>query len=199
LKGGVALKKSAFKKPGKKPRMRRDAAVWLCRALLACGAAVGIRFGAPELTWPYCTVSDVLATSGGAILYASWVAAFGVWIATYASFGDAFTRAGLISLLAPLFPCPHGTPIELRHVPTAPLAYAALGGTYVAVMLVSLDQTDARRAWFLCVVFLATYIGGQPPRMRVDRRRRVRNGMDRTPNAIDFVFFGERKKRTQNI
>ena len=144
--------------------MRRVTAVWLCRALLACGAAVGIRIGAPELTWPYFTVSDVLETSGGPVMYASWVAALGVWVASHGSLRDAFTRAGLISLLAPVFPCPNGTPIEIRHVPMAPLAYAAhgaLGGAYVAVMLGSLNRKDARRAGVLCAGFLAMYIGGQ--------------------------------------
>jgi hypothetical protein len=144
--------------------MRRDSAVWLCRALVACGAVFGMKVGAPELTWPYFTVSDVLETSGGTILYASWVAALGVWTATHGSFGDAFTRAGIISLLGPLFPCPHGTPIQIRHVPIAPAAYAAhasLGVTYVAVMLVSLDPKDARISGIICVCFLAMYIGGQ--------------------------------------
>ena len=51
-----------------------------CGAILALGAAAALAVGSRDLTWPYLTVSDVLASSGGPILYASWVVAIGVYV-----------------------------------------------------------------------------------------------------------------------
>ncbi len=121
--------------------------------------------GAPDLVWPYLTVSDILTSSVGTILYVSWLASFGVWICTHGSMRDVRSRCGMVGvLLAPVLPCPRGTPIRLEDVSTAPHAYAVhalIGAFYVAVMLGSLDLVARKAASFLCVAFVILYLGGQ--------------------------------------
>ena len=95
-----------------------------CRAILAFGAASALVVGRHDLTWPYVTVSDVLASLGGPVLFASWVVAFGAyWRAR--GVRNIFAQASCVALLAPAFPLPYGTPIRIEHAALAPCAYAA--------------------------------------------------------------------------
>jgi hypothetical protein len=145
--------------------MRRTVAIYICRSIHVAGTTLGLVFGAPDLVWPYLTVSDLLASSGGTIVYVAWFAQWGVWVCTHGSSRDAYVRCGIVAAtLVPVLPCPRGTPIRLEDVSTAPLAYAAhalIGIFYVAVMLVSIDSAARNAAASLCVAFVILYIGGQ--------------------------------------
>jgi len=132
------------------------------RATLAFGAVAGVFVGAPELTWPYVTVSDVLATSGGPLLYASWAACLALCLATRGP-ANAHAVCGVASLLAPLFPLPYGTPFLLRHGATAPgacLLHGAWAITFLCVAFVGI--AECRRAVAaLAATVGAMYFGGQ--------------------------------------
>ncbi len=130
---------------------------------IALGCVAGLVVGAPELTWPYATVSDVLATSGGSLVYASWVATFAVWVAARGP-SDAHARAGMVALLAPLFPIPYGSPfLLLQHGATAPVAcllHGAWATAFVGTAFAGI--VECRRALAaLAAAVGVMYIGGQ--------------------------------------
>ena len=130
--------------------------------LLASGAVVGLLRGAPELTWPFFTVSDLLATSGGHIVYGSWVTSLAIWVAVHGT-SDVFARCGAITMCAPLCPVPYGTPFVWQHVYAAPFACAlhfAWASAYVSCAFVGLARARGRIAW-LTAVFAGMFYGGQ--------------------------------------
>ena len=131
-----------------------------CRAMLAVGAGAALVVGRRELTWPYLTVSDVLASSGGPVLYASWVVVMSVY---FCSRGVTFfTAISCVALLAPAFALPYGTPIRIEHAALAPRAYAA--HALWALAFVALAATIAEARAVVLALALATgtlYLGGQ--------------------------------------
>jgi hypothetical protein len=143
-------------------RKPHSAGVAVRRVMLALGVVSGLVVGAPELTWPYVTVSDVLATSGGSPLYASWVAALAMWVALHGP-ANVHSFYGTVAALAPLFPLPYGTPFLLRHGATAPVAcllHGAWALSSIGVAYVGL--AECRRAVAaLAVTVGVMYFGGQ--------------------------------------
>lgn len=143
--------------------MRPPSAKMVGLATLALGLVSGVVVGAPELTWPYVTVSDVLATSGGPLVYASWVASLAMWIAARGP-ANAHALCGMVAILAPLFPLPYGTPfLLLPHCAAAPgacLMHGAWALTFLCVAFVWIVET--RRAFAaLAAVIGVMYFGGQ--------------------------------------
>ncbi len=150
-----------MKSQGEKKPLRHSGIVG--RAMLALGVVSGVVVGAPELTWPYGTVSDVLATSsGGPLLYASWVATFAMWVALHGP-SNGHALCGMVALLAPLFPLPYGTPFLLRHGATAPgacLLHGAWALSYLgAAFVVTAESRRAIAA--LAATVGVMYFGGQ--------------------------------------
>jgi hypothetical protein len=132
-------------------------------ATLALGAVSGVVVGAPELVWPYVTVSDVLATSGGPLLYASFVACLAMVLAARGA-SSAHARCGACIALAPLFPLPFGTPFLLmHHGATAPGACAMHGAWALsAFFTVCVGIVESRRALApLAAAVGVMYFGGQ--------------------------------------
>ena len=132
------------------------------RTILAFGAVAGVIIGASELTWPYVTISDVLATSGGVIMYESWVASLVVYFAVRGPVGQ-HARVGALGVLAPLFPLPYGTPFLLSHVTTAPGACAlhCAWAVATAVAVCSGPAESRSAATVLAVTTVILYCGGQ--------------------------------------
>ena len=135
--------------------------VTVCRAILASGAVAALLVGRGALTWPYVTVSDVLASSGGPVLYASWIAALAVYC-SLRSARSTFPVLAAVGLLAPAFAVPYGTPIRIEHAMLAPRAYAA--HVSWALSYVALAATIAKTRATVISLAAATgalYIGGQ--------------------------------------
>ena len=143
-------------------RRNRDESVVAVGVLLASGAVVGVMTGASELTWPFFTVSDVLATSGGYIVYGSWVASLALWVAVHGT-TDVFAKCGTVAVCAPLFPIPYGTPLVWQHVFMAPIAcmlHFAWAVAFVSCAFVGLAQARGPIA-SLTAVFAGMFFGGQ--------------------------------------
>jgi hypothetical protein len=135
--------------------------VSLCRAILASGAASALFVGHRDFTWPYVTVSDVLATSGGPVLYASWAAAFAVYCSVRCVRGT-FPALAAVGLLAPAFGVPYGTPIRIEHAMLAPRAYAAHVSWALAYVALAATIAETRATVIsLAAATSALYVGGQ--------------------------------------
>ncbi len=76
-------------------------------AVVFIGLALGAFIGRTDLVWPHFTVSDILESGGGRIVYTSWALAIA---AEYALNGRIY-RCGFIAMMWPLFRVPHGTPV----------------------------------------------------------------------------------------
>jgi hypothetical protein len=146
-------------------RSTRVAVVMVCRVLLLSGSVIGVAKGAPELTWPFFTVSDVLATSGGRIMYASWVASLVVWLPVN-GMNSVFSTCGAVAVCAPLFPVPCGTPFVWQHLLTSPVQSArhfAWAATFIACAFAGLVRA---RYWiamlvatFACMFSVGQWLG----------------------------------------
>ena len=135
--------------------------VALCRAILAVGAAAALLVGHRDLTWPHVTVSDVLASSGGPVIYASWVAASAVYFSAR-GVRNTFAALSAVALLAPAFAVPHGTPIRIEHTMLAPRAYAAHALWALAYVALAATVAEGRATVLaLAAATGALYIGGQ--------------------------------------
>jgi hypothetical protein len=132
------------------------------RTTLAIGFVSCVVVGAPELTWPYVTISDALATSGGSLIYASWAACLAMWLRARGP-SNAHARCLMVSLLAPLVPIPYGTPFLLHHCATAPVACLMHGAWALAFISTSfVGIVESRRASAALMVTVGVmYFGGQ--------------------------------------
>ena len=132
-----------------------------CRAILAVGATAALAVGRGDLTWPYVTVSDVLASSGGPVLYASWVVAFGTYFRARGIL-NVFAAVSCVALLAPAFAVPYGTPIRIEHAALAPCAYAAHALWALSFVAVTASIAEARAIVLALAATTGTlYLGGQ--------------------------------------
>jgi hypothetical protein len=94
-------------------------------AIVFVGLALGALVGRADLVWPHFTVSDILESGGGRLVYTSWALALA---AEYAINGRVY-RGGIIAMMWPLFRVPHGTPAV---PPIAEALEGALAGERVA-------------------------------------------------------------------
>jgi hypothetical protein len=79
-------------------------------AVVFFGLALGAFAGHTDIVWPHFTVSDILESGGGRLVYTSWALAF----ATEYALNRRIYRGGFIAMMWPLFRVTHGKPVVLQ-------------------------------------------------------------------------------------
>lgn len=112
---------------------------------------------AGELEWPFITVSDVLSSSGGAVLYGSWIVAFGIALRR-----GRHKRLGSVAALAPIF-TPRGMPktFSIESVPAAVVLHYLWAFAFIALVVFSPDRGTRRVSSAIAPVWAVAYFGGQ--------------------------------------
>jgi hypothetical protein len=132
------------------------------RVPLVAGAVMGIAVSgcAGDLEWPFITVSDILSSSGGAILYGSWILYFGI-----AARRGIHQRIAAVAVLAPLFPLPRGgvsgSIVDIDLVTKALVMHYIWAVSYITAVLLSPSIGIRRVSSVLVLPWGVAYFGGQ--------------------------------------
>jgi hypothetical protein len=127
------------------------------RAVLGTSLIAGVYVGSSELVFPYYTVSDVLATSGGWYTYTGLVLSAAMFTARHGP-----SPCPLTALLILLFPLPLGTPFVLAHFNVAPfgcLLHTLAASAYVVSIAVDI-VVPYSVVWCLSTLFASFYYTG---------------------------------------